>query len=211
MKVFNDRVQRQFQKQFWDTPQALGLAKGQAQRAVNVAQQAMVQTFLLHPVTLELKSGPNSSNLSNTISYDGESSNANLFSFFGFVNGEDPTEELERMLTNKIIAVNLGGPKDLTYSFKITVPSKNDIEAITPLPWANTLSWAAAIEDGSITNIRKFIPASELPVSVVARYSRSGGGLQIEKLSKNSSFNNRPYVSEIINAFIDKLQQLKFS
>ena len=57
------------------------------------AHKSLMKNFLEHPVTMELKTGPTASNISNTLNGEG-----NLFGFLGFWNGQDPTEELHDLL-----------------------------------------------------------------------------------------------------------------
>ena len=50
-------------------------------------KREMIKEFLNHPVTKEIKEGPQAQNISNTLGGYG-----NLFSYNGFYEGEDPVE-----------------------------------------------------------------------------------------------------------------------
>jgi hypothetical protein len=55
----------------------------------NKIKNELIQEFLNHPVTQEIKAGPNTTNISGTLNGKG-----NLFSFIGFYEGDDPIQDI---------------------------------------------------------------------------------------------------------------------
>lgn len=199
MAVINkSQFKKEFESQFWSKPQAIGLVKGQAQRAANLAQIAAVRVFEDSPVTKEIEAGVYSSNISNTISYAGNG-NANLFTFIGFPEGSDPIEALRQVL-NEPIEVQVGNRNGLSYSVRIIGFNEDDIENATPMPeWNQGASWALGIEEGNIPGIKQYLAKLNA--------GRSGGGLQVQLRDVDSSLNATPYISEIMNTFRERLQR----
>ena len=92
----------------------------QIQMAFNKIKTAMIREFLNHPVTEEIKNGPDSPNLSGTLNGYG-----NLFSYIGFYDGDDPIKAvLEEFEKSTIVYSGLveGGA-----SWKIYIPNKQEI------------------------------------------------------------------------------------
>jgi small nuclear ribonucleoprotein (snRNP)-like protein len=195
----------EFERKLFDTNQFKGLAIGIAQRRVNVAQNTMVQAFEENPVTVELKGGADYSGPS-VVKYFRSDVNTNLYSFVGFPQGTDPLKLLRELLKYPI-EVKLTTRVKNTYYFRVLVPTRKDMEEATPLPaeyYSGDFSWAAAVEegDGEALGIGQF-----LAVRVSA--SRSGGGIQVEDMSpQSSSVQATPYITAILEAFREKLQQL---
>jgi hypothetical protein len=158
------------------------------------AHQALMKNFLEHPVTLELKAGSDASNISNTLNEEG-----NLFTFCGFFEGTDPTEELEQLLT-RINFEKSSTKKNIIYYRITNYPSKTQISDVTQMTWANT-SWAYAIETGN------FNGAAALSHYIFKTWagSRSGRGLQIPDEYSEESFKPTPYLSEILGEFQDRI------
>lgn len=163
---------------------------------IKQAQAELIKDFNSHVVTREIEGGPNSSNTSGTLGGYG-----NLFSFIGFDNGQKPTQHIRSLLSQKIFF------KVRTISsgrFKITVmvPSKEEVFAITPLPWASGSSWAEGIEKG-ISNLGLYLYR---PTGVSG--SSSGTGIQIKSSKKSVTFSNTSYMSSIFKNFKKSLQNL---
>jgi hypothetical protein len=198
------QFEKEFEKQFWSKPQAVGLVKGQAQRNVNVAQDAMIDEFENHAVTIELEAGVGSDNISNSISYTGpDLGKPNLFTFIGFDEGTNPVAKLRELLLAPIF-VQVGRRTGLSYEINVFSPEEEDIEESTPMPdaWTDG-SWARGVEDASIPNIDAYLAIDEK--------GRSGGGLQISGRKFkgfDSQLSPTPYVSEITNAFRNRLLSL---
>lgn len=166
------------------------------QPRIEKLQQDLIKDFNSHAVTLELKGGPTAPNTSQTLSGYG-----NLFSFIGFDSGNDPTQVIQDLLSEKmrfeVRAVSSG-------RFKITiyVPSKQEIFAITPLPWASGASWAEGIEMG-ISNLGSYLYSQS-----GFKQSNSRTGIQITNSKKSVTFKTTPYISSIFKKFQKSLQNL---
>jgi hypothetical protein len=160
------------------------------------AQQAMMRDFLEHPVTLELKAGAEASNISNTLNGEG-----NLFGFLGFFNNQDPTIELQELLSR--IDYEKTSVKKNVINFKIVnYPTKGEIESATQMNWGQGKSWAYAIENG------EFGGDAALSHYIFKTWngSRSGGGFQIKGYEySEESFQPTPYISEILEKFQDRI------
>jgi hypothetical protein len=96
----------------------------------------------------------------------------------------------------KFIRIN-GGIVD----FKAFYPSKEELFAATPLPWASGRSWLKGIESG-ISGLGRYLKTENLDSS------RSGGGIQSKSKFQSGRFTNTKYISEILNNFIEKINKL---
>ena len=153
---------------------------------IEEAQKKLVRDFSSHAVTRELQSGPNAPNISGSLNGYG-----NLFSFIGFDSGANPTDVIQTLLSEKM-------------RFKVTVfvPTKEEVFAITPLPWASGSSWAEGIEKG-ISNLGSYLYSS----SGFGR-SNSSTGIQIKNSKKSVTFKETPYISALFNGLKKSLQRL---
>ena len=69
-------------------------ARIEAEKAFEKGKREMLQEFNEHPITREIRDGPDANNVSNTLGGYG-----NLFSYIGFdANGGDPTKIVEQRL-----------------------------------------------------------------------------------------------------------------
>lgn len=156
------------------------------------AQQELISSFEQDPVTVEIDGGENASNISGTLSGRG-----NLFSFIGFQKGSNPTDEIKRLLRKKInIQV-----KSLPFGrFRISIdaPSKEDVYAVSPIPWNPGRSWVDGIEKG-ISGVGSYIYKD-------SPSSRSGKGIQTD-ISRGGRFANRSYMSTLLKEFERKVSK----
>lgn len=159
-------------------------------------QKESIKDFQFHPVTKEIDSGPDSSNTSGLTGGYG-----NLFSFIGFDSSDKPTAPIKQILNKKI--ENKIGRIDNSGKFKVTflIPSKTEIYAATPLPWAAGSSWTEGIEKG-IGNLGSFIYSSRNTSG-----SRSGRGIQTQK-REALTFKTTSYISKILEELREKLKNL---
>jgi len=161
------------------------LADSYFKRAKNI----MLKTFDSHPITIELEGGPdNQENISGTLDGYG-----NLYSFIGFYNGEKPTENLRQILDN-LTYIKPTVLRNNKFYFKVSTPSKEEIENVTQMPWENGNSWAYEVE-GEISGLSHFLYKEWVN-------SRSSMGIQLKhKYIESISFHGRPYITEILNNF----------
>lgn len=194
-----------FEKSVYDGATLRRTAQRIAEESVLNAQEEMVERFENHQVTKELEGGIDYSGPS-VVSYFKSDVKANLYSFVGFPSGTDPLKLLRELLKSRI-EVRISTRSKNIYYFRILAPTTKDIEEATPLPEeyvAGDFSWARAVEegDGEALGIGQF-----LAIRVSA--SRSGGGIQVEDMSPQSSdVKATPYITEILEAFRERLQQL---
>ena len=168
----------------------------QIQMAFNKIKTAMIREFLNHPVTEEIKNGPDSPNLSGTLNGYG-----NLFSYIGFYEGDDPIKAvLEEFEKSTIVYSGLveGGA-----SWKIYIPNKQDIWDASPMPWAQGRSWAKGIETG-ISGVGYYLYSQRRNM----QNSRSGPAVQTENKITRPRFKNVKYISAILDKYEEKFSQL---
>jgi len=201
MAVNLNSLRVQFSKQVFETTKFKNLARGVALNKARAAQEEMVEEFEGHRVTQELDAGPNFAGNS-IVNYFSEEGTPNLYSFIGFPAGTDPLKLLRELLKAPI-EVRLTTRSKNSYYFKVLVPTVEDIEEATAMPdeyFSGNLSWARGVEDGDILGIGQYL-------SVQASASRSGRGIQV-KIKTDSSIEAVPYITDILEAFRKRLQEL---
>jgi len=176
------------------------LARAQVQKqfasAFQKVKNRMIAEFLNHPVTLEIKGGTSSGNISGTLG-----GSTNLFSFIGFESGSDPIDAIEKVL----YSTNFRFTRTTRNSveFEIDIPEPAEIFAATPMPWAPGRSWAKGIETG-ISGLGYYLKISR-------DNSRSGLGIQSSrKVRKSGSkFKNTQYISALIKKYEKEFANLQ--
>ena len=143
--------------------------------------------FDSHPVTQEISSGQNSSNLSGSLGGRG-----NLFSFIGFFKSDSPIQELRSFLEKSFSFKRRRTVNKLNYV--IEYPSLEKIKAETPMPWEGGKSWALSIEKG-ISGLSYYL------ANKFSEKSRSGKGLQAKNKISNLNYKPITYMSQIIKNF----------
>lgn len=158
-----------------------------------------IEEFEAHPVTKELKQGPETNNISNTLNGIG-----NLYSYIGFNQGENPTENVKSILSNEMkispVQNSIMGNK-YKASYKISYPSESDIAQKTPLPWEPGRSWVSGIERG--------ISGFGFYITKIFLKGRSKTALQSQKEVRSGSFKPTTYWSDIINNFFKNVNNIK--
>jgi hypothetical protein len=157
-------------------------------RRLKEANKILLKRFLTHEITQEIANGPNATNTSGTLNGYG-----NLFSFMGFEEGSDPIGELAELLSNSIelssYRLVAGGTR---VEISVKMPSKDDIKAMSELPWI-TKSWVFAIESG-LSGLGKYLYED----ADFLEASRSGSGVQLAKTIRPGQFKPQRYMSEIL-------------
>ena len=149
-----------------------------------------------HPVTVEIEGGIQASNSSKTLD-----NITNLYSFIGFENGDNPTYVIREILKRSSFRKVVQNNSIINYVFDI--PTAKQIFLATPLPWETGRSWAKGIEEG-ISGLGYYVKQ--------VKNSRSGLGVQSEnKVRSNVRFKNTPYISNLINKYNKKIQELEKS
>lgn len=155
----------------------------------------MIALFDAHLVTLEIEADIFSENISGTLNGVG-----NLYGYIGFRTGSRPVEVLRKALEASILKFNfsaLGKP-----SVTIQIPTKEELFAVTPMPWANGRSWAKGIETG-IAGFGRFLSEAGHGLG-----SRSGGGIQTENNVRSGRFRNTSYLSTILKTYEKEIKKL---
>lgn len=165
----------------------------QVKARFDAIKSIMMSQFDSHPVTVELKGGENSENVSGTLNGYG-----NLYSFLGFTS--DPISPL-RQAIETMCAIQAGmsqNGKDLTFSFN--VPDYTDLTPVGSLPWAFGGNWMEGIEKG-IPNGYSFLYDER-------GNSRSGGGIQVETRLRDADFSPIPYLTPIFSELKSSLSRI---
>lgn len=156
----------------------------------------LIKEFLSDPVTIEILQGPSGANISGTLG-----GVSNLFAFIGFDSGDQPISPILQALEN----IQLTYSKEIRkrgigVEFNVSIPTAQDIFAITPLPWATGRSWAEGIERG----------LSGLGYLLRKDGGRSGAAVQsrVNKV-RGGRFQNRPYISALIKKYRKRFEELK--
>lgn len=161
--------------------------------AFNKIKREMLAEFLSHPITVEIKAGPDAENSSGTLGGYG-----NLFSFIGFNEGDDPISNIEGLLN--LSRIEYDRQTETGFLIKIFIPSKQEIFAETPMPWASGRSWAEGIEKG--------ISGFGLYLNKDSINSRSGTGFQSNGVIRKGKFKNTPYISALLNKYSKRFQEI---
>ena len=158
-------------------------------------KEEMVAEFLGHPITKELLAGPDAPNTSGTLN-----GISNLFAFIGFDRGTQPILPIIELLnrTQIIFKKDLKG-RFIGSEFEITLPTREQIFAVTPLPYISGRSWAEGIERG----------ISGLGFLLRKNAGRSGAAIQTRVKVRKGRFQNVPYISSFLNKYIKKFKELK--
>lgn len=160
------------------------------EKEFNEVKKEFIEEFLSHPVTLEILAGPKDrQRVSGTLG-----GKANLFSFIGFNAGDDPIAPILELLQNTSIQKTERG-------WSITIPTAQDIFAVTPMPWATGRSWARGIEAG--------IPGLGRLLNKSWPTSRSGKAIQVKKKTRDGKFSNTKYISSLINKYKKRFKKIK--
>jgi hypothetical protein len=152
-------------------------------------KKKMIKDFLSHPVTKEIMAGPGAFNTSGTLKGYG-----NLFSFIGFSKGDKPIDPIIKLFgqtTLNVSRITSRGRLKVT----VTIPSRDDIFGVTPMPWATGLSWAQRIEQG-MPGFGEYLNKSSVS-------SRSSQGVQTKSNIRAGGFSNVPYVSSFLKKWQD--------
>ena len=164
--------------------------------AVRAAQELLLAEFENHSVTKEIESGAGASNSSGTLGGYGD-----LYSFIGFDAGMDPIAPIRALLKKALTIRSLpANHRSAMQNFIIELPSKDEIFASTPMPWAQGRSWAEGIERG-ISGLGNYL-------SKESAASRSGGGIQTGGSIRGGGFENVKYLSEMLRNLQMNIRQL---
>jgi hypothetical protein len=148
--------------------------------------------FEEHPITQEIKSGPDANNISKTLSGKG-----NLFSYIGFDKNSDPIDILRQILDKSFVfkKTKIKNGK----RFSINYPSLEKIKSYTPMPWEGGNSWVVGIERG-ISGFSNYMYKK-------FGAGRSGMGVQSENKIRSGGYKKTKYMTDLINQFIKQMSK----
>ena len=162
-----------------------------AQEQFKKIKSKMLSAFENHQVTKDLESLGGSDLVPR----------GTLFGFLGFEKGDNPVQALRDILERGTtirpgrIRMNQG-----ERVYVATIPTKDELYAATPLPWAPGRSWLKAVEFG-ISGLGNYMAVS-------SSSSRSGEGIQVENANLGGRFRNVSYVSSILKNMQKELLSL---
>lgn len=169
--------------------------KNQILNKAQIIKKQMISEFNAHPVTREILSGPDATNLSQTLV---GAKNGNLFSFIGFESGSDPIQPILQRLIE--IEITLDKSSD-SYFLNIKMPSPEEIWELTPMPWQEGRSWAKGIESG-ISGLNYYLYGN------FEENSRSGTGVQTNKVRSYARYVPIQYITTLLKKYRTKFSSL---
>lgn len=156
---------------------------------VDKVKKQMIAEFNSHSITKDIEAGSNASNIPG---------GGSLFALIGFDAGDNPVDRLRAFLLNSLkVKITNISKSEVAFSFKLDIPSKEQMDIISPLPWAAGRSWLDEVERG-VSGLGRFL-------SKQSYASRSGEGIQVDGNVRQSSLSGTPYITEIINNLIKNI------
>lgn len=179
------------QEQIFKNRSVQKMVRSIVEKEVEKQKLIFKQEFESHPVTQELDSGENSSNISGTLGGYG-----NLFSFLGFNNGSNPTSAVKLLIQSIFLdsKVQIDGN---IFKFKVNVPSKEEFANVSRLPWETGRSWLLDVER-SISGLGAYLYGR-------FQKSRSGSAIQNKYNYSNRVFKPIQYFGKMYEKFIKKI------
>lgn len=170
------------------------------------AKNTTIEQFENHPVSLEIKSGPEGGKSQ----YLSGPSDGNLFSFIGFDAGSNPVDNVVSFLQQSITITKqpqLNYNRNL-YKFRVRYPTVDDFQttAAAPMPRGTSKNWLYAIERG-IPGINFYLYKRGKKIAA----SKSGPAIQaknngeLQRVRTGARFKNTSYFTGIINKFVSTL------
>tara|TARA_Y100000356_G_scaffold75757_1_gene62649 strand:- start:414 stop:1040 length:627 start_codon:yes stop_codon:yes gene_type:complete len=174
-------------------------------RRVAGLKGAALADFDRHPVTREIKQGPDSNNTSNTLGGTG-----NLFSFIGFYSSDNPTEPVREMLKNYLNVIGRQTARRsnkgvMSYRYSINVPTLSTFDIVSKMPWESGNSWVKGIETG-ISGFSNYMYLNYGDGKIADR-SRSGKAVQSKNKINIGVFKPTAYISEILDKYRKRMAQ----
>jgi len=184
----------QIKKEILSDPQLKKAAREIAMERVEQNKALLIEEFNSHPVTREIESGPDAGNISGTLGNKG-----NLFSFIGFTAGSNPVAPVRKLLEKIKLSSRGVVQKGANFEFKVEIPSSEEFESVTKMPWETGRSWLFDIER-AISGLGNYL------YGVYNQKSRSGTGLQLNSNVTNISFSPVKYFGEMVAKFSRRIK-----
>lgn len=199
LTIDHNAIKKKFEDSMDSDPRVKAAIENKTQSAFSRVRNSLLREFNNHVVTVELRGKQDASNLSGTLS----GRTGNLFSFLGFMPSQDPVKALEKLL--KGISIKRVTRRANIVYYSVIYPDPQEIANETRLNWGNGRSWAYGIEDG---NFRGDMDVTHFIFRKWSR-SRSERGFQIKGDVSATSFSGTPYISQIINNFIARVNNMR--
>lgn len=160
-----------------------------ARRIFQKTKAQILDDFDVHPITRAIDDHD---------TYEGIPNGGSLFGFIGFNEGDNPTDDIRKILVADFdfIGVSQSGPRTLYISF--SVPSSEDIFAATPTEWAEGRSWTEMMETGGISGVGAFLSSDR---------GRSEEGTQAKKSFRGGKFGPHKYISDFLKKSESKIRK----
>jgi len=203
-KLDTVKVKRNFTKHMMKKNGGASVVRG-IERRVKAAQRKLVKAFESHPITREIESGPEASNISGTLGGSG-----NLFSFLGFYESDSPIAVVRSFMGSVQLKRNpkkkkLNNGRVLFEFDVVSLGSKAGLFSDTRLSWLGK-SWLKGIESGlSGLGYYLYLSAYDFPGS------RSGVAIQSKPPRRVRNLVYRPtqYISALLREFKTNLKKIK--
>jgi hypothetical protein len=184
----------EFNKEILSSNEFIIAAREEATKVLEKQKEQLIKEFNESAVTQEIEAGPTATNKSGTLGGKG-----NLFSFIGFDESDNPIAPVRQLLNS----IQLGAVKSKNTAkgiieFNIEMPSEEDFEAVTKMPWENGRSWLFDIER-TISGLGQYI---------YGRFnnSRSGTGLEVSNKNTPLAFSPTAYFKTMLEKFKKNLK-----
>ena len=186
-KIINSRV---FVDKGWVAAEKI------ARRKFNQTQGLFFREFMEHPVTQEILAGPNiDDNPSGLMGGRG-----NLFSFFGFDEGENPIADVSLYLQSQF-DLSRSSYRTKQWTFKVRMPDKEKVAEYVVGKYGATYtseSWIDGVEKG-YSGLNYYLRFSGK--------GRSSGGIQVKGVVNEVTFTTTKYMSELTENFKNRMQR----
>lgn len=160
-----------------------------ARRRFEKAKGLYFREFLDHEVTKEVQRGPGTYNTSGLLGGVG-----NLYSFFGFDEGEDPIGSVELYLQSQF-DFRRGSYRGKQWNFRVSFPDEERVENYVVGKFGadyTSESWIGGVEHG-YSGLNYYLRFRGM--------GRSGGGIQVKNAVRELNFRTTKYFSGIVDNF----------
>jgi len=185
-------------------PRAQAQAAEIVQEDVNKLKTELLEDFNSHRATLEIEAGPDLE-----VSEVLPVGYGNLYSFLGFEDGKNPTQPVRKKLES-IHLLKKPRVDGRYWTFKIKMPTEEDLENASPMDWESGRSWITAITKG-LSGFSHYL------FTLSRNIGRSGSAIQVagdltggsnSPRSGSQFFAGTPYVYEMLRKFVKKLKRI---
>jgi hypothetical protein len=166
-----------------------------ARKRFNQQKELFFRDFDEHPVTQEIKAGPEiEGNPSGLLGGEG-----NLFSFFGFNEGEDPIGDV-KLFMESLFDIERGSYRSKQWTFRVKMPDEEQVAAYVVGKYGadyTSESWIDGVEKG-YSGLNYYLRFRDK--------GRSGGGIEVSSPVRELNFSTTPYLSEMVKNFRRNIQ-----